>query len=95
VVADRLASRVRWLERHRRRIAIGLALVCTAFLLVALPHLLDSAWPLFHARLMAIVAGLVLAFVIEIALAGLLAWWELQLARAERSRGLPRATLRK
>lgn len=66
------------------------------FLLVTLPRVLGGDWPMVHARLMAIVAGLVLAFAVEVGLAAVLAWWELQIDRLQRrDRALPRATLRR
>lgn len=91
---SRLARRVRWLDRYRHAITIAVALAAVVFLFVELPAELGVEWPLFHARLMAIAAGLVLAFSIEIGLAGLLAWWELRHDRLMK-RELPKATLRK
>ena len=93
---SRLARRVHWVDRYRRTIAVTIAGCAVVFLFVTLPRVLGSDWPVFHARLMAIVAGLVLAFVVEVGLAGLLAWWELQIDRLQRrDRSLPRATLRR
>lgn len=93
---SRLARRVHWVDRYRRTIAITIAACVVVFLFIKLPLALGSDWPVFHARLMAIVAGLVLAFVVEVGLAAILAWWELQIDRLQRhDRALPRATLRR
>ncbi|MFT3692275.1 MAG: hypothetical protein QM831_03985 [Kofleriaceae bacterium] len=89
---SRLARRVRWLERYRHWITIVVAAAAVVFLCIELPEVLGVEWPLFHARLMAIVAGLVLAFGIEIGLAGLLAWWELKHDRSTKSE-LPKAVV--
>ncbi len=70
---SRLARRVRWLDRYRHGITLFITMCAVAFLFAALPQVLGAEWPLFHARLMAIVAGLVLAVGIEIGLAGMLA----------------------
>ncbi len=84
---------MRWLERYRRKIATLVAATFTAFGFVALPVLLGADWPRFHARLMALVGGIVLALVIDIGLASVLAVWETRHDRLIRVRGLPRATL--
>ena len=92
----RLARRVHWVDRYRRTITLAIAACAVVFLFIALPRVLGSDWPVFHARLMAIVAGLVLAFAIEVGLAGVLAWWELQIDRLQRRESqVPRATLRR
>ena len=93
---SRLARRVHWVDRYRRTIAVTIAGCAVVFLFVTLPLVLGSDWPVFHARLMAIVAGLVIAFVVEVGLAGVLAWWELQIDRLQRhDRQVPRAIVRR
>lgn len=85
---------MRWFERHRRRISTAAAACAVVYLWVVLPALLGADWPLFHARLMAILGGLVVAFTVEVALAGMIAWWEVQLVHRTRDGELPRAVLR-
>jgi hypothetical protein len=84
---------VRWFERHRRLISTTVAACAVVYLWIALPALLGADWPLFHARLMAVLGGLIVAFMVEVALASMIAWWEVQLVRS-RDRELPRAVLR-
>jgi len=84
---------VRWFERRRRLISTTLAACAGLYLWFALPAVLGADWPLFHARLMAILGALVVAFTVEVALAGLISWWEVQLSRS-RSDDLPRAVVR-
>ncbi len=81
---------MQFLERYRRSVAITIAVAVGGFLFFELPRVLDQDWPLFHARLMAITCGVVLALVIEVGLAGLLSWWEVQHDRLLRP-ALPRA----
>ena len=84
---------MRWLERRRRLISTALAACAGLYLWFTLPAILGADWPLFHARLMAILGALVVAFTIEVALAGVIAWWEVQLSRS-REEDLPRAVVR-
>jgi hypothetical protein len=90
---EELARRVRWFDRYRHTIAVAIAIAVGSFGIILIPRALGPDWPAFHARLMAIVGGLVLGFVIEIGLAGALAIWEVEHDRLLRDRGLPRAEL--
>ena len=81
-----LAGRVRWLDRHRRKVAILIAASFAAFGVVALPAIIG--W-------IAVPAAVVLALVIEVGLAAVLAVWETQHAHLLADRGLPRAELRR
>jgi hypothetical protein len=92
--SGRLAGRVRWFERRRRLISTTFAACAGLYLWFALPAVLGADWPLFHARLMAILGALFVAFTIEVALAGVIAWWEVQIVRGSRDDGIPRAVLR-
>ena len=85
---------MRWFERRRRLISTTAAFCAGIYLWFTLPAVLGADWPLFHARLMAILGGLVVAFMIEVALAAMIAWWEVQLSRGARDPKLPRAVLR-
>lgn len=84
---------MRWFERRRRLISTALAACAGLYLWFALPAVLGADWPLFHARLMAILGALFVAFTIEVALASLISWWEVQLTHS-RTDELPRAVLR-
>lgn len=84
---------MRWFEGRRRLISTTVAVCAGLYLWLVLPVVLGADWPLFHARLMAILGGLVVAFSIEVALAGVISWWEVQLVRS-RDRELPRAVVR-
>jgi hypothetical protein len=90
---DQLARRVRWFDRHRHSIAVWIAFGTGLVGLWLVPRAFGPDWPVFHARLMAIVLGFVLGFAIEIGLAGALAVWEVEHDRIVRDRGLPRAQL--
>ena len=85
---------MRWLDRYRHNIAVAIAGMTVVFLCFELPTVLGAEWPVVHARLMALVAGVIVAFVVEVGLAGMLAWWELQYDRLQR-RQLPRAIVKK
>ena len=85
---------MRWFERHRRLLSTTIAACAGLYLWFVLPAVLGADWPLFHARLMAILGGLVVAFTVEVALAGVIAWWEVQLVRRSRDGELPRAVVR-
>lgn len=63
----------------------------SVYLFFFLRPLLGADWPLFHARLMAVLAGPVVTFFVEFVLASLLAWWEVKHGAVTRDRRLPRA----
>ena len=84
---------MRWFDRYRHAIAVAIAAGVVVAGVVLVPRALGPDWPVFHARLMAIVGGIALGFAIEIGLAGALAVWEVEHDRLIRDRGLPRAEL--
>jgi hypothetical protein len=88
-----LASRVRWLDRYRRAIAIVLAVVLGVGTSHQLGERLGADWPQFHSVLMALFVGVIGWWLIEVALAWLTAVWETEYDRLTRERGLPRAEL--
>ena len=92
---ERLARRVRWLESKRKPIRIAVAIVVGVVGVIFVPEVLGENWPRFHARLTAIAGAIALAFVVDVAVCGVLALWELEHDRLVRERGLPRAVLRK
>ena len=90
-----LAARVRWLDHSRRNIRRVIALVVSILAFLVLPDLLGPPWPRFHARLMGIAFGLALAFMVDLAIAGMTTWWEVRHDHLVRDRWLPRAVLRR
>ncbi len=88
---DVIARRLRWLDQYRRKIALVVAGAITLLGVFTLPVELGVDC----ARLMAVAAGIVLALVIDVGLAGLLAVWETKHERMLATRGLPRAELRR
>ena len=95
--AEVLARRVRWLDRYRRRVAIAAAAALSLTMAFATSWLLGSDWPVFHARLLAIMAGVIAWWIVEVALAWVTALWETEADRLLRDRGLPpmRVVIRK
>lgn len=92
---EQLAQRIGWFERNSHALAVLIATAGGVTGIVVLPRAFGPDWPTVHARLMAVVGGILLGFAIEVALAGALAVWELQHDRLVRDRGMPRATLRR
>ncbi len=90
---DVLARRVRWLDRHRRRISGALAVVAAALLWWRLAVWLGNDWPRFHVYSLTITIAVAAWFVVEIAIAWMLALWETEHDRMVRSRGVPEARL--
>jgi len=87
--AEMLASRVRWLDRYRRRIAIAAAAALALSMMFATSWVLGPEWPVFHARLLAIMVGVIAWWLVEVALAWITALWETEADRLLRDRGLP------
>jgi hypothetical protein len=85
-----LARRVRWLDRWRRCIAIGVAAVFAVFLTLALDELLEADRPEVHIVLFALVISAPVWWLVEAALAWLTAVWEVRAARTD---PLPRAEI--
>jgi len=92
-----LAGRVRWLDRYRRLIAIGAAIVSAPLLILELSSVLGAEWPEMHATLLSIMCGVILWWIVEVALVWLTAVWETECDRLIRDRGVPpaRVVLRK
>jgi polyferredoxin len=87
--AEVLARRVRWLDRYRRRIAITAAVTLALTMMFATSWVLGAEWPVFHARLLAGMVGVIAWWLVEVALAWITALWETQADRLLRDRGLP------
>ncbi len=88
---DQLAARVRWLDRYRRVVAIGIAMVLSPALLSAL----TDEWPRFFRGALFITGGAVLWWIVETVLAAATALFETEAEQLARDRGLPRAIVRK
>jgi membrane protein YdbS with pleckstrin-like domain len=87
--ADELAARVRWLDQHRRHVAIAVALVLAVLATVFTHWIFGPDWPAFHARLVAVMGGVITWWIVEVALAWITAIWETQADRLRNDRGLP------
>jgi hypothetical protein len=83
---------VRWFERHRHRVAFGIALIAVILGWHYLPVLCGEDWPSVHAQAMAIAGSVILLAVVEVGFAWLLAMWETEQEQLIRARTqLPRA----
>jgi len=92
---DRLAARVRWLDRYRRFIALIAASVVTPCMIAQVADELGADWPEIHAILLSLMLGVVAWWIVEVALVYVTALWETEHDRLIRERGVPRAILRK
>lgn len=87
---DQLAARVRWLDRYRRLVAIGIAMILAPFLLGEL----TDQWPHAFRGALFVTAGAVMWWLVETALAAATALFETEAEQIARERGLPRAIVR-
>lgn len=85
---DRLAARVRWLDRFRRSVAIASACLVAPILVAQVADVLDA-----DCSLLSVVVGAIAWWVIEVGLVYVTALWEAEHDRLVRDRGLPRAVL--
>lgn len=88
---EQLAARVRWLDRYRRLVAIGIALILAP---VLLGELTDD-WPKVFRGAMYVSGGAILWWIVETVLAAATALFENEAEQLARDRGLPRAIVRK
>lgn len=88
---DQLAARVRWLDRYRRSVAVGLAMILAPLLLGRL----TDDWPRFFRGALFTTGGVILWWLVETVLAAATAFYETEAERLARDRGLPRAIVRK
>ena len=88
---DALAARVRWLDRYRRWVALAAATVIAPLLLAQVGEVLGADWPEMHATLLSLMVGVIVWWILEVALIYVTALWETEHDRLLRERGLPRA----
>jgi len=87
--AEVLARRVCWLDLHRRHTAIAVAFILALTIVIGSKWIFGPEWPLFHARLLAVMAGVITWWIVEVALAWITALWETEADRLRNERGLP------
>jgi hypothetical protein len=92
---DQLATRVRWLDRYRRFMAISAAAVVAPVLIAQVAGVLGADWPEIHATVLSVMLAVIVWWVIEVGLVYVTALWETEHDRLLRDRGLPRAILRR
>jgi hypothetical protein len=88
---EQLAARVVWLDRYRRVVAIGVAMILAPLLLSDF----TDAWPQFFRGAMYVSSGALLWWLTETVLAAATALFETEAEQLARDRGLPRAIVRK
>ena len=86
----RLGSRVRWLDRYRRVIAVPAAISIGAVLLYVLGEGFASR---IHIFMFSIILAMIAWYLIELVFAAILAVWETRESLLSREPGLPRAEL--
>jgi len=89
----RLTARVRWFDRHRRLVAISLALVISPLVVDTFDDALGAGWPLVHSVGIAVMLGVAVWWIAEVIFAWMLALWETECDDLTRNAGLPRAEL--
>ena len=90
---QRLARRVGWLDRYRRTLAVGIAVVLSVMMIMRLRDELGSDWPQMHATLLGVMLGAIVWCLAEIGLAWVTALWETECHRLMRQGELPAARL--
>jgi hypothetical protein len=94
---DRMASlggRVRWLDRYRRAVAVVVALIIVP-VIGYVTGAVTSGWPMILVGLPALMAGIIVWWGVEVALASVTAVWETEFEQLVSERGLPRAQILK
>ena len=90
---ERLARRVRWLDRYRRYLAIGTAILVALVSMHRFVEIAGAEWPDVHTKALGLMIGVLSWWVAEVALAWITSVWETRCDRMLRDRGLPRAEL--
>jgi hypothetical protein len=81
---ERLARRVAWLDRHRRLVAIVLAVVVAPISISSIADWLPDEWPGVHLIALGTLLAVLTWYVIEVGLAWVTAVWETECARLSR-----------
>jgi hypothetical protein len=90
---ERLARRVRWLDRYRRYISIGLGIGLSVVAMRRFAAIAGSDWPDAHVKALGIMCAVIFWWTTEVALAWITSVWETRCDHLLRERGLPRAEL--
>lgn len=80
---------MRWLDRHRRHVAIAVAVALALTMSFATSWVLGKDWPVFLARMLAVMVAVITWWLVEVALAWVTAIWETEADQLLRDRGLP------
>jgi hypothetical protein len=92
---DRLADRVRWLDRYRRVLAVSAAAIVSPLMITEVRDQLAADWPHMQALVvLSLLLGVIVWWLIEVGLVYVTALWETEHFRLARDRGLPRAIVR-
>jgi len=89
----RLGARVRWLDRHRRVLAICAAAIASPLAMARVAAVLGVDWPQMHATMLSVMLGVIVWWVVEVSLIYVTALWETEHDSLVRNRGVPRAIL--
>lgn len=90
---ERLARRVRWLDRYRRQLSVVIAIAFCVLLSRELSQAFDAPWPSLLVCMVSVMFASLFWWCIEAAFAWLTALWETEHAQIVRDRGLPRAEI--
>jgi hypothetical protein len=82
---------VRWLDRHRRVVAVAAAVVASPILIARVATQLGAEWPRLHVTMLTLMLGVIVWWIVEVGLVYVTALWETEYYRLANDRGLPRA----
>jgi len=92
---ETLAARVRWLDRYRRFLALVTAAVVAPFAVAQVADEIGVDWGEIHTTVLSLLLGVIVWWFVEVGLVYVTAMWETEHDRLIRTRGLPRAILRR
>ena len=84
-----LDTRIRWLDRSRRKLGIGIAVAVAPIIWFSL----SPGWPRAHGIALVIALGIATWWIAEVVLGIVQSAWETEANMIARDRGLPRATV--
>lgn len=88
---EKLARRINWLDRNRRRLSVAIAVLLAPLMMLALVLWLPASWPKAHAASVAVAIACTSWYGIETALGLVLAVWETDHGKLTGPAKLPRA----